>query len=126
MTADRTSLALTTDEAAVDLERVRAELAGAGPGTDPFAAAVRATNMPIAISDPRQADNPIVFVNDAFCAMSGYDRGEIVGRNCRFLQGADTDRGPSAASGTRSTSASRSRSTCGTTARTGRRSGTGC
>ena len=86
-------MALTTDEAAVHLNRVRAELAGAGPGTDPFAAAVRATNMPIAISDPRQADNPIVFVNDAFCAMSGYDRGEIVGRNCRFLQGADTDRG---------------------------------
>nr|WP_237482452.1 PAS domain-containing protein [Lichenibacterium sp. 6Y81] len=47
--------------------------------------------MPIAISDPRQPDNPVVFVNDAFCAMSGYEAAEILGRNCRFLQGADTD-----------------------------------
>ena len=45
------------------------------------------------ITDPRLPDNPIVFVNDAFLRMTGYERGEIMGRNCRFLQGADTDRG---------------------------------
>ncbi len=90
MTADRHDT--VSADAAADLNRIRAELAGAGPGTDPFPAAVRATNMPIAISDPRQPDNPIVFVNEAFCAMSGYGVAEIVGRNCRFLQGADTDR----------------------------------
>ncbi|WP_131115885.1 PAS domain-containing protein [Lichenihabitans psoromatis] len=58
---------------------------------DPFAAAMRATRMPMVISDPRQADNPIVFANEAFQALTGYDRHEIVGRNCRFLQGRDTD-----------------------------------
>lgn len=58
---------------------------------DPFAAAVRATRMPMVITDPRQTDNPIVFCNEAFQRLTGYDRGEIIGRNCRFLQGPDTD-----------------------------------
>lgn len=43
------------------------------------------------ISDPRQPDNPIVACNDAFVALTGYPRDEIVGRNCRFLSGPDTE-----------------------------------
>ena len=60
---------------------------------DPFAAAVRATRMAMIITNPRQHDNPIVFVNEAFLRLSGYERHEIMGQNCRFLQGPDTDRG---------------------------------
>jgi PAS domain S-box-containing protein len=37
------------------------------------------------------ADNPIIFANDAFLALTGYRRDEVIGRNCRFLQGPDTD-----------------------------------
>lgn len=59
---------------------------------DPFAAAVRATRMPMVITDPSQTDNPIVFCNVAFQELTGYARDEIIGRNCRFLQGPDTDR----------------------------------
>ncbi|WP_318784584.1 histidine kinase dimerization/phosphoacceptor domain -containing protein [Methylobacterium flocculans] len=58
---------------------------------DPFAAAIRATRMPMIVTDPRRDDNPIVFVNDAFLRLSGYERDEIMGRNCRFLQGPETD-----------------------------------
>lgn len=58
---------------------------------DPFSAAIRATRMPMIVTDPHQADNPIIFANDAFLEMSGYSREEINGRNCRFLQGRDTD-----------------------------------
>lgn len=58
---------------------------------DPFAAAVRATRMAMVITDPLQPDNPIVFCNEAFQNLTGYSREEILGRNCRFLQGADTD-----------------------------------
>ena len=43
----------------------------------------------ITLSDPDLPDNPIVYANQAFEAMSGYSQEEIVGRNCRFLQGAD-------------------------------------
>lgn len=58
---------------------------------DPFAAAVRGTRMPMVITDPSQPDNPIVFVNEAFQKLTGYTREEIMGRNCRFLQGPETD-----------------------------------
>ncbi|WP_370875499.1 PAS domain-containing protein [Methylobacterium amylolyticum] len=58
---------------------------------DPFAAAVRATRMPMIVTDPRQFDNPIVFANDAFLKLTGYTRLEVTGRNCRFLQGPGTD-----------------------------------
>ncbi|WP_110350645.1 HWE histidine kinase domain-containing protein [Methylobacterium sp. B4] len=58
---------------------------------DPFVSAVRATRMPMLITDPSLPDNPIVFVNDTFSRLTGYDHDEIVGRNCRFLQGPDTD-----------------------------------
>ena len=60
---------------------------------DPFAAAVRATRMAMIVTDPRQEDNPIVFVNDAFLRLTGYERHEIMGTNCRFLQGPLTDGG---------------------------------
>ncbi len=71
--------------------RIADEVRGMDDGTDPFVAAVRATRMPMIITDPRQTDNPVVFANDAFCRLSGYERREILGRNCRFLQGPDTD-----------------------------------
>jgi PAS domain S-box-containing protein len=57
---------------------------------DPFAAAVRATRMSMIITDPRRPDNPVVFANDAFLRLTGYERNEVVGRNCRFLQGPKT------------------------------------
>lgn len=60
---------------------------------DPFAAAVRATRMPMVITDPAQDDNPMVFCNVAFQTLTGYSRAEIIGRNCRFLQGPDSDAG---------------------------------
>ncbi len=60
---------------------------------DPFAAAIRATRMPMVITDPRRPDNPIVFANEAFQNLTGYRREEIIGRNCRFLQGPETDGG---------------------------------
>jgi PAS domain S-box-containing protein len=43
------------------------------------------------ITDPRLDDNPIVFANDAFIRLTGYSREEVLGRNCRFLQGKDTN-----------------------------------
>jgi PAS domain S-box-containing protein len=71
-------------------QRIDAELHRLSGGSDPFAAAVRATRMPMLITDPRQDDNPIVFVNDAFARLTGYTRSETLGRNCRFLQGPGT------------------------------------
>ena len=51
------------------------------------------SNSPIAsvISDPRLPDNPIVACNTVFCELTGYAPDEVVGRNCRFLSGPDTE-----------------------------------
>ncbi|MDH4441211.1 MAG: histidine kinase dimerization/phosphoacceptor domain -containing protein [Rhizobium sp.] len=60
---------------------------------DPFAAAFKATRMPMLITDPRQPDNPIIFCNHAFSTLTGYSIDELIGRNCRLLQGPDTEAG---------------------------------
>jgi PAS domain S-box-containing protein len=36
-------------------------------------------------------DNPIISASDGFVAVTGYDRFDIIGKNCRFLQGKDTN-----------------------------------
>jgi PAS domain S-box-containing protein len=87
----RFGMEMGADEDRRDAARISAELVSPGGGTDPFAAAVRATRMPMVITDARRPDNPIVFANDAFCRLTGYARSEILGRNCRFLQGPATD-----------------------------------
>ncbi|KAK9065090.1 hypothetical protein SSX86_016473 [Deinandra increscens subsp. villosa] len=45
------------------------------------------------ISDPRLPDNPIIFASDSFLELTEFTREEILGRNCRFLQGPETDQG---------------------------------
>lgn len=59
--------------------------------TDALLAAIAHSTEPMALSDPRLPDHPIIAVNAAFEAMSGYAAAEIVGRNCRMLQGPGTD-----------------------------------
>ena len=53
--------------------------------------AIAAATNGIAIADPRRPDCPLVYVNEAFLQMTGYAEAEVIGRNCRFLQGPDTD-----------------------------------
>ena len=43
------------------------------------------------VTDPSLPDNPIVFASAGFMTLTGYSHEEIMGRNCRFLQGSDTD-----------------------------------
>ncbi len=71
--------------------RRAADALTAGHGSeDPFAAAIRATRMAMIVTDASQADNPIIFANDAFLRLTGYHRDDVIGRNCRFLQGPET------------------------------------
>ncbi|MEL7188329.1 MAG: PAS domain-containing protein [Pseudomonadota bacterium] len=59
-----------------------------------FEQAMAQTRMAICLCDPHQDDIPIVFANRAFRRLTGYSEEEIVGRNCRFLQGPNTDPEP--------------------------------
>jgi len=53
--------------------------------------ALAAATSGVVITDARRADHPIVYVNPAFERMTGYAQADILGRNCRMLQGPDTD-----------------------------------
>lgn len=52
---------------------------------------IEASPIAAIITNPRLPDNPIVECNQAFMTLTGYPREEIVGHNCRFLAGKDTD-----------------------------------
>ncbi len=52
---------------------------------------IRLSPIATVLSNPRLPDNPVVAANAAFCALTGYEEGEIVGRNCRFLAGPNTE-----------------------------------
>jgi PAS domain S-box-containing protein len=72
------------------------------PDPDPvsdlsLAAAVRSLRMPVLMVEARQADNSIIFANEALLNLTGYSRSELLGRSWRFLQGPDTDPGSLAA-----------------------------
>lgn len=43
------------------------------------------------ISSPELPDNPLVFVSETFTRQTGFEPNEVIGRNCRFLQGPGTD-----------------------------------
>jgi PAS domain S-box-containing protein len=45
----------------------------------------------VSLADPDQEDMPLVYVNKAFETITGYTLAEVVGKNCRFLQGKEHD-----------------------------------
>ena len=53
--------------------------------------AIESCSNGIAITDATVADNPIIYVNPSFERITGYSRDELIGKNCRFWQGGDTD-----------------------------------
>ena len=106
LTHDRTRV---LDAAAVLLDRVRplphrVTAAVAGPATHPvlrvaagelpglLLRAMATSGSGIVIADAQLPDLPLVYVNAAFLRMTGYAEEEVLGRNCRFLQGPETDR----------------------------------
>ncbi|MDD9909948.1 MAG: PAS domain-containing protein [Ahrensia sp.] len=74
-----------------DADKLLHELFSKYPdSTHLWAQSMNQTRMAMSISDPHQSDNPLVYVNRAFCDLTGYEPEEVIGRNCRFLQGDET------------------------------------
>jgi PAS domain S-box-containing protein len=59
----------------------------------PVLDSIRFSPIATVVSDPTQTDNPLIAVNAAFCALTGYTESEVIGRNCRFLRGPGTENG---------------------------------
>ncbi|MBU8543153.1 MULTISPECIES: hybrid sensor histidine kinase/response regulator [Roseomonadaceae] len=54
--------------------------------------AIQVVSQGIVMADARQPEHPIIYVSAGFERMTGYSAAEALGRNCRMLQGAETDR----------------------------------
>jgi len=54
--------------------------------------AVETCSFGVTLADAQQDDLPLIYANQAFSAMTGYSAADVDGRNCRFLQGPETDR----------------------------------
>lgn len=61
------------------------------PMTRALISAIQHSTEPMVLSDPYAPDSPIMAANEAFAKMTGFPLSQVVGRNCRFLQGPDTD-----------------------------------
>jgi PAS domain S-box-containing protein len=70
-----------------------AEVDGFRKDLGPFVVAGETTRMAMVFADAKAADNPIIFANDAFLSLTGYDRKEVLGQSFNFLmaQAADAE-----------------------------------
>lgn len=102
MDVEHDALRRRLQEAEAEIERLRASDASAvhapsgnertsAAGIDLLFTAAEKTRMPQIVTDPNLPDNPIVFANRAFQELCGYGAEDLIGRNCRFLQGPGTD-----------------------------------
>src|SRR5471032_2426533 len=68
-----------------------AEVQGFKDDLGPFVVAAEKTRMAMVFTDAWKPDNPIIFANDSFLALTGYEREEVLGQSFTFLmaQGAD-------------------------------------
>lgn len=66
-------------------------IAAARGAGGPFVTAADRSRMPMLFTDPNLPGNPIIYVNDSFLAMSGYNREDVLGKDCYFMMGPETD-----------------------------------
>lgn len=57
----------------------------------PMVLACQESDCAFLVTNPRLPGNPIVYINQGFLDMTGYAQNRILGRNCRFMQGPETD-----------------------------------
>jgi PAS domain S-box-containing protein len=63
--------------------------AGMSPGS--LRRLIDTSPVPLALASLAMEDCPLVYVNDAFLALTGYSADEVIGRNCRMLQGPGSE-----------------------------------
>ncbi|MBA3962357.1 MAG: PAS domain S-box protein [Chthoniobacterales bacterium] len=83
------ALAMVTD--ITERKEAEEQLRQAALENSQLASAISNLSSGVVITDPRLPDNPMIFANPAFYSLTGYAPEEVLGRNCRFLQGPKTD-----------------------------------
>lgn len=93
---ERLQLLAREQAAREEAETARNQIQKAAAENLRLARAVNSASDGVVITDPNSTDNPIIYTNPAFFRITGYQSDEVVGRNCRFLQGSNTDPSASA------------------------------
>src|SRR5580765_1138784 len=68
-----------------------AEVEGFRKELGPFVVAAESTRMPMVFTDAKAPGDPIVFANDAYLKLTGYDRDEVLAKTFSFLLADQTD-----------------------------------
>jgi PAS domain S-box-containing protein len=68
-----------------------AEVAGFRKDLGPFVVAAETTRMAMVFTDATKPDSPIIFANDSFLSLTGYDREEVLGKSFNFLMALSDD-----------------------------------
>lgn len=76
-----------SDKAIKDAEQIvaEAEVEEDKDETSPFVVAAESTRMPMVFTDAGEPDNPIIFANDSFLRLTGYDRDEVLAQRFNFM-----------------------------------------
>jgi PAS domain S-box-containing protein len=72
-------------------KRAEAEVEGFRKEAGPFVVAAETTRMPMLFTDAKVAGDPVIFANDSFLSLTGYDREEVLGKSFYFLMANDID-----------------------------------
>ena len=68
-----------------DQKVAEAEVESFRKNLGPFVVAAEATRMAMVFTDATEPHNPIIFANDSFLSLTGYDRDEVLGKSFNFL-----------------------------------------
>lgn len=82
--SDKASKDQEQESAEAEVEEFKQELG-------PFVVAAERTRMPMVFTDARKSDNPIIFANDSFLELIGYDRDEVLAQSFDFFLAAGAD-----------------------------------
>ncbi len=74
-----------------DQKVAEAEVQGFRDDRGPFVVAAETTRMAMVFTDVKEPDHPIIFVNDSFLALSGYQRAEVLGQSFNFMVAHEDD-----------------------------------
>jgi len=88
---DRLVETVTASQSTAASTEPKRDISGHEPTKDEIAAAIDEAPIGMSLSDPSLTDYPLVYANDAWTDVTGYDTDEILGRNPRLLQGPQTD-----------------------------------
>jgi PAS domain S-box-containing protein len=88
---DRLVTEVTTMQTTAASTAPQRDVSDAEPSPDELVRTMDAAPIGISLSDPSMADYPLVYVNDAWEALTGYEADDLLGRNPRLLQGSNTD-----------------------------------